>query len=615
MRIQPREQILSIWESMIDACWDSEEWHWGGQGGSNAISDSEQLLCLLYPATEIEIFALHNPDRIETDVRNVLSRIGGPTRIGGFVVRLLEEYIAKNTDADGQPKFAAGHYLKSADPARSPSDAQRRLEVVDAYSMSLTVCMAGLRFLRDYQGAMWQGRPSEVLAVLSEHLSARLTAAMTGLVRSFVVNPMHPKTPEGQAIIQMLNTRSRTEQTVISGIKSSLERVRARLRSDVVLGQEKAVQELEDWELLFECGWSWGIAEDASHIDWIDAPIASASGIAESRPYLYFTMVALDGINDLVSPGVGELGLLDEKQHRLAQALRTRWELTQSYWSTVARFGGGAWPLEDIPWRTSDGEQSDYYSLIVSAVLIQDLVQRAASDDDLTRAVAIFDELAGRGRIIRRPMKDDPAVALHTPGVRLNLRGTESADDGPALQWEVSDFSAVLLKRMLQAARLSNNVAARDKLMELSKSAMDHLDQRRLRMGAVGLWDDPSGVFVGEADHSETEPSWYMTERLIECLVDAYRTYREPPPNWPELQTVARVMLNTAEHRFDQELLGATIEDSSDNRDALDRVERHIDDARRMIREDAATTFVHTLNALRELQGLVDGRDDASRNV
>ncbi|MBH0775717.1 hypothetical protein IT779_05385 [Nocardia sp. NEAU-351] len=600
---------------MINACWKDGEWEWGGVHGSNSISDSEQLLCLLYPATEIDIFALHDPDRIEQDVQSVFESIGGTTRIGAFIVLLLSSYVRKNSTEDGLPIFAGGSYVRSGEEGREPTRVQQQLEIVDSFSMSLTVCMAGLRFLRDYRPRARPGQLTEQIDELSVQLSRRLTAAMTGLVRSFVVNTMRPKSHEGQSILEMLNPTGRTEQTVITGIRASLERVRARLRSDVSLGQEESVRELEDESLLFECGWSWGIPIGASPVDFVDSPIGTVAGVAESRPSLYFTVVALDGINDLVSPRAGELGLLDETQHRLAQALRTRWELTQRYWSIIARFGEDSWPLEDIPWQTSDGEQSDYYSLIVSAVLIEDLVRRNASDDDLTRAVAIFDELAGRGRIIRRPMKDDPSVLLHRPGVLLRLRGTERVDNGPLLHWQVSDFSAVLLKRMLQAARLSNNVAARDKLMELSKSTMDHLHSRILRRGAIGLWDDPAGAFSDGSHTEEHMPSWYMTERVIECLVAAEHTYREPPPNWPELQTVARVMLNTAEHRFDQEMLGVSVDDYSDNRAALDGVERNIDEARRLIREDAATTFVHTLDALRELDKLAAARRDATRNV
>ncbi|MET8779663.1 SCO2524 family protein [Nocardia sp. NPDC050713] len=613
MRIQPRQQILNVWKALVATCWDGSSWKWDGQVASNSISDSEQLLCLLYPATEIDTFALDNPDSMADDVLAALAPIGDSTQIRGFVLWLLEQYVEKNTKDSGEPDFAAGSYLRAADGEPTPE--QYRIEVVDAYSMSLTVCMAGLRFLRAYSERTRSEDLKARIKLLSDQLSVRLTAAMTGLVRSFVVNTVRQKSPEGQAILSMLDQSGPGEDAgLVEGVRRALARVRARLRSDVVLGQEESVKALEDENLLFECGWSWGVVRNATEVDFVEARIGDQPGIADPRPYLYFTIVALDGINDLVAPRTGELGLLNEQQHRLAQALRTRWELTQRYWSTVARFGTGSWPLEDIPWRTSDNEQSDYFSLTVSAVLIQDLVARTATDDDLTRAVAIFDELAGRGRIIRRPTVGDPAIALHNPGVRLRLRGSEQVDNGAILQWEVSDFAAVLLKRMLQAARLSNNVAARDKLMELSKAAMDHLHRRMLRVGAVGLWDDPTRIFGGNGAAPVSEPSWYMTERIIECMVAAEQTYRQSPPNWPELQAVARVMLNTAEHRFDQELLGASVLDASSNRETLEEVERNIDEARQQIREDAATTLVHTLDALRELYKLAAARNDATRS-
>jgi len=149
----------------------------------------------------------------------------------------------------------------------------------------------------------------------------------------------------------------------------------------------------------------------------------------------------------------------------------------------------------------------------------------------------------------------------------------------------------------------------------LSKLVMEHLDRRMLRAGAAGLWDDPASVFGDNGDAAVTEPSWYMTERVIECLVAAERTYREPPPNWPDLQLVARVMLNTAEHRLDQEILDVSIDDNSSYRTTLDRVEWHIDRARRQVRADSATAFVHAVDALRELDMLAVARCDATRNL
>ena len=62
-------------------------------------------------------------------------------------------------------------------------------------------------------------------------------------------------------------------------------------------------------------------------------------GHALDAPYLYFTVVALDGIADLFSARTRLLGLLDEEQQRLARALQIRWELTQAYWAAIASFG------------------------------------------------------------------------------------------------------------------------------------------------------------------------------------------------------------------------------------------------------------------------------------
>lgn len=453
------------------------------------------------------------------------------------------------------------------------------------------------------------------IEAVSAKLSARLTAAMTGLVRSFVVNAVTPKSKPGQVMLSMLNQQDLPERSVLEGFTQSLERVRARLRSDISLGQTPDT-ELAD-EGLFECGWSWGMARNAAPVDFVDIPIAQQVGIADPRPYLYFTVVALDGINDLISQRTRELDLLDEEQYRLAEALRVRWDLTQRYWSSVARFGSGSWPLEDIPWRTSDGEESDYFSLIVSAVLIQDLVNRTATDDDLTRAVAIFDELARRGRIIRRAVRDDPAVELHDPGVRLTLQGTETVDEGPVLQWEVSDFAAVLLKRTLQAARLSGNITARDRLMELAKSVMDHLELRMLSEGdGAGLWDNAAGIFGGNGSDKVTKPSWYMTERVVECLVTADRTFREPPLTSPAMVVRAVELLNEAEHLLNQEMLSVSIDDASENRITLDRVEENLEQARQLVaRRQAGTAFVLAADALRELHKLGYARLDAARST
>jgi hypothetical protein len=75
------------------------------------------------------------------------------------------------------------------------------------------------------------------------------------------------------------------------------------------------------------------------------AQSAAAEGVADGGLYLYFTVVALGGVADQLSPGVRERDLFDEVQACLVDALRVLWELTQRYWSAVARFDADSWPL------------------------------------------------------------------------------------------------------------------------------------------------------------------------------------------------------------------------------------------------------------------------------
>ncbi|MFD0852350.1 hypothetical protein ACFQ07_08955, partial [Actinomadura adrarensis] len=189
---------------------------------------------------------------------------------------------------------------------------------------------------------------------------------------------------------------------VAEDLLADLSGVRAAVR-DFTIGSG-ASSELDNPSRLFEIGWSWSLVKGAPEIEGIEDIGKQRTGIALERPILYFTVNALDGIADLFTPRTVELRLLNETQQRLSQALRLRWQLTQSYWSTIASFGDGRWPLEDIPWRTTDSEESDYFSLLVTTMAIQDLEGRRATDDELRRLGSVLKELAERGRITRRAM-------------------------------------------------------------------------------------------------------------------------------------------------------------------------------------------------------------------
>ncbi|MGH8686014.1 MAG: hypothetical protein ACREUM_11760, partial [Nitrosospira sp.] len=75
MKIHPRQRILDIWRAVVSSSFCNGTWTWGGRDGSNSISDAEQLLCILYPATVIETMALDRPDAMTDDVFRTLRQL------------------------------------------------------------------------------------------------------------------------------------------------------------------------------------------------------------------------------------------------------------------------------------------------------------------------------------------------------------------------------------------------------------------------------------------------------------------------------------------------------------------------------------------------------------
>jgi hypothetical protein len=620
MRIQPRRQILDIWRSVIKSSYRDGVWVWGSGDRPNSLADAEQLICLLYPATEVPALALEQPDVMAEDAVKALEKFGDPRVIPHRLVEVIEDYVERHTN-DGEPVFGGGAYLTSDED--TPTEAQQSMGLVDSYSLSLTLCLSALGFLSVYKPQ--PARRATLTArieTLQSALSRRLTAAQIGLLRSFVVKTVGAEGDDLKvraAMLAMVNQNVDVDSVVVGRLRERLQRVRTLLMDDVRLGVSTD-SALHEESRLFEIGWGWGIVDGAPEVEldlaksaFETAPhIASVKGVAEARPYLYSTVLALDGINDLRSQRTRELNLLDDEQRRLAEALHTRWDLTQRYWSTIARFGT-EWPLEDIPWRTSDGEESDYYSLLVSAVLVQDLENRTATDDDLNRAVAVFEALAQRGRITRRVTKDDASVAMHVPGVRMRLAGTSE----PLLYWHARDFAPLLLKRCLQAAALSANRSARDRLMRLAETTMDHLDKRRIHTGvATGLWDDPAETLFPDEDRpDETVPSWSMTERVIEALIAGSRTYQAQPLRSLGMRSRAEEALHEAEHLLNQLLVQSDSDDSSTRSTQLVDIERRLSRAREIITAQPGTANALALAALLSLDEMSVARSTASRGI
>ncbi|PBC63774.1 hypothetical protein BKI49_11515 [Streptomyces sp. Tue6028] len=609
MRIKPRQHLLDIWRATARNSFDGGEWSWGTWGGLSSVADAERLLCLMYPATEIPGFRLDTPDLTQDDVERALGGAGGRTEIPAILIRAVADFMSAHTGADGRPTFAGGHYFAPEDLGRELTAEQREVEVVDSYSMSVTLCLATLGFLKAYETKTGRRDVLHLIAELKSACSKRLTAAMVGLLRSFTVEVFDEGSPQGRTLCELLGQGELPPRLVPQTFQRRFGALRTTLRESLFLGID--VQEaLCDEGRLFECGWAWSLVQDAPSVE-VHADIGKQpQGIAAPVPHLYFTVVALDGIQDLFSDRTLTLGLLDGEQQKLAEALRLRWEITQQYWSGIARFTDERWPLEDIPWRTTGQQrESAYFSLSVAAILVQDLERRRATDEDLTRTVAVMERLADRGRITTRMTRGDTALALHRPGVALPLDGSEAL--GPSMRWTMTDFSAQLLKRTVQLCTLSQNLPAYDRLVRLAEHVFEHLWQRRTAGGeGSGLWDDVQAVYP-EAPHGEDHPSWAVTERVTECMVAAHHLYRRNPIRSAELTTLAGAALSEATHLLGREQLQAEPAAGGERGRALKRAEVALRRAGQILDEQPATAYALTLPVLNDLDALAQARHDA----
>jgi hypothetical protein len=614
MEIQTRRHILEIWRATVDYSYRRGEWAWGGRSGRNSISDAEQLLTILYPATTIETLKVDSVDQTADDVLEYLHALGNaqdiPRRLIKFIGDYMDTYLV-----DGAPDFSGDNYFDVEDTdAGAMKPEQRKLHVIDSYSMSVTLCLATLGFLRVYRQGLRSQRMLQEVDRLEKLSSQRLTAAMVGLLRSFTVNTFDPSDPPGQVLCTMLNQNGVATEVLVRNLLDELAEIRAALRQELTIGIGQLGEELENRGRLFECGWSWGVVDGAAEIPFASDIGLQPVGVAEARPYLYCTVVALDGIQDLFSARTRSLGLLNEEQQRLARALQLRWELTRQFWATVATFGGDRWPLEDLPWKTTDGRESDYYSVLLTSILIEGASSERTGDTYIDRIGRVLEELSNRGRITRRPVEDDPAVAMHMPGMRLRLIGSEKVAEGPRLAWTVSSFTLLVLKRLLRVAELLDDSSLRIRFLQLADPIWGHIERRRIQgPGARGLWDDPTQVFAGAPFADYEIPSWYHTERVIEVLVAAASVTESRPTATPELLESASQLLAEAEQLFDRERLRGTDDTGEQMRESFQVVAAKLRRAREILTDRPGTASVLAGDVLRELDMVDAARQDTAR--
>jgi hypothetical protein len=613
MRVQPRQQLLDIWEAVARSSWKDGEWVPGGRFGSNSISDAEQLLCLLLPAAQVETFNLDRPDQTDDRMVDALRKMGTATDIPRVITRILNDYFERYTEK-GAPVFSGGGYYELAENAESPSPEHTTLPIVDSFALSITLALATLGFIRVYRRSVTRPDVRSQIDQLEAAASLRLSAAMIGLLRSFSVNVFPVDSDEGNRLCTTVNQSAQPRRSVVAQLHLELRQTIASFR-EVLIGSGQT-SDLELPDRLFECGWSWSVVRDAPEIETTEKVGEQPVGVGEDKPYLYFTVIALNAVEALFSERTRVLGLLNEEQQRLARALQLRSDLTRTYWATVATFGGGdRWPLENIPWRTNDGEQSDYFTLQVTSLAVKGMAQVRGSDTELARVGRVLATLAERARITSRPLENDPNVTLHYPGVQLRLGGSDKSGDGtqdlPLLAWSVPEFSALLLLRSVGIATLINDANERTRLLDLGDQVWDHLYRRRLPSGDdAGLWDDASRVYPALV-RPDRSASWYYTERVVEALVAVANVLDQPPTRNDNLSRYAVDLLREAQQISDRDLLNGGLEAGPQLRDALRLANITLSRAREILAERPGTAAALAFEVLRQLDRL----EAARRNV
>jgi hypothetical protein len=226
-----------------------------------------------------------------------------------------------------------------------------------------------------------------------------------------------------------------------------------------------------------------------------------------------------------------------------------------------------------------------------------------------------MERLAERGRITSRMTRDDPNIELHDRGVKLPLQGSERL--GPPMTWSMTDFSAQLLKRTIQLATLSRNLASHDRLLRLAEDVFDHMWRRRIRDGeGVGLWDNVHAAYPDADIPKRRVPvSWGITERVTEVMVQVHEMYRQPPIRSTELSQLARALLSESTHLLGNEQMEPAPAAQGNRGMELRSIEVKLRRARKLVDEQPGTACSLTLDVLGQLDALARAREAAAQGV
>ncbi|HZE39891.1 MAG TPA: SCO2524 family protein [Stackebrandtia sp.] len=606
MKIQPRQAMLDVWRSLIKSSYIDGSWQWASGGRADSVVNAQQLMCLMTPVMEIESLRFSRPDETAADVLQALRGLGDAVELPRAVVKILTEFYELHS-VDEIPLFnGGGHFTRMEGDRLHPEVEQ--LDIVESFALSVSLSLSVLTFAREFRSVVSREELINQTLRLERLASDRLTASMVGLLRSFTVFTFDNDSVPGQIMLETANQSRQPVNRAQDQLRSDLRDVTAGLR-DLRLGSGDP-GDLDAPSRLYEVGWSWGVIKGAPKIEFVKDAHSQRDGVALDAPYLYFTVVVLDMASDLFTERTRLLALLDEDQQRLAAALQLRWDLTQRYWSILASYSEGQWPIEDLPWRTTDGAAEDYFSLLVTSISLREMGIRNVPDRDVRRLGEVLRELGNRGRITRRPMKgDDHAIAVHADGLDTELSGIETTGS-ELLGWKMLDYAALLFKRVVDVTRKLQDSQLRNDMADLTDSIWDHLSARQMGGDTYrSLWDRPSSIFKSLV-RDRPDPTWQITLRSVEALVYACDLASGEPLRSDTLITHAEELLTEAQQLYDQELLRGGARVAPSIQETLSQSNARLLRAAEIIDRRPGSAVAITLDILRDLDRLAAARQD-----
>ena len=531
---------------------------------------SESLLCFLLPTFSWKPYSIFpitttNPvvSRNASEVRGTLTtlseqaprvlQLAAPLPDASFdhLFELLEEYYDQITDDQGKISFAGHTYFSQEDDAgivsRPTDHLILGLPVTDAYSFGLSVSLRIVRLLWQHRTFDKDTEYSEQLKDLCRRSAEQLMECMRGLLRAFVVYT-----------IDEASWNDVTDQVYLWESINALPEIRHMRHELRHMGFEI------NPERAFECGWSWGPTSypETSQPHGL---------IPEKAPYLYFTWTALEGIADLSDPDLNANELIIWLEHEGflpsdkdvltdASRLRTLATIAARYWTILATqppdmsddHASDMIRLRRIPWRTTDRDESEYYTLYILGILRR----YEAQGLDPKTTIHLLEELSVRGRITTSPLKDSldeerPEMIvreLHKPGKLIALSTlaspeSRSAQDSNRLRWRIYDYAPLLLKMTAHARNVATDHQTRRRSIRLVDALLSHIQERQidsleerrlaqLRRKNVEIPDgwapgnhidkgmlDSFGAYAGVSSEEYDGASWYLTERTVEALL------------------------------------------------------------------------------------------------